>query len=307
MIQGMTDAIHLLIAGAGGVGGYFGGLVAAEGGDVTYLGRGAHGEAIRARGLVVRTGGREIASRPGVVLPGAAIPPPDAVILAVKHRDLASALAALRPILRPGLPVLSLLNGIGHDKDIRDAFPGARVLLGTAFLGASIESPGVILHTSEGRIAFGEAEGAPSDDARAIERALARGGFPVRLVEDVRPILWRKLLWNASFNCLNTIEGGTCADLMRDTAKAALLREIMEEIAGIARAEGIRFEADWIEKSMTAAVNFTPYVTSMRLDRERGRALEILPILARPIEAADRRGLPVPRLREILARLCALP
>lgn len=297
--------------GAGGVGGFFGGLLAARGGRVTFVARGAHGEAIRRDGLTVRApdGSVEARSSPDVVLPGEAPPRADAVVLAVKHRDLAGALAAAAPAVGEGAPVLSLLNGIGHEADLRRALPRARPLVGTAFVGAQIESPGVVLHTSEGRIAFGEAPGpggeavALSPAARALADALAAGGFPVKAVDDVRPIIWRKLLWNAAFNTANALTGTTCAALLAEPSMYAHLRAVMEEIRAVARAEKIDIPDAWIEKSLSADVNHSEYKTSMFVDREAGRSMEIDTILDRPIRIAARRGVAVPRLEALSALL----
>ncbi len=288
--------MRIVFVGAGGVGGYFGGCVAARGGDVAFVARGAHAEAIRAHGLRVHTGGTTLVVHPPVVNVGEPGLVADALILAVKHRDLESALVQAAPLLRPGGSVLSLLNGIGHEPDLRRLVPQGHVLLGMAFVGASIEAPGVIRHTTEGRMAFGEPDGPPSAAARALCDALAVGGFPVRVVDQVQAALWRKVMWNAAFNSINTLVGGTCGDLMRLEGMRDELRAVMDEVRAVARAEGIDLPLDWLEKSLDAEVNFTPYVTSMRLDRERGRALELEPILRRPLAIARRHRVPVPRL-----------
>lgn len=297
--------MRILFVGAGGVGGYFGGLLAARGADVVLLARGRHAAVIRERDLRVLSGGEVLASRPGVLEPGDAPITADAMIVAVKHRDLHEALRGAAPSLRPGGAVLSLLNGVGHEPDLRRLVPHGHLLVGMAFVGASLEEPGVIRHTSEGRMAFGEPEGPPGEVASALERALAVGGFPVRTVADVPAALWRKVMWNAAFNSLNTLVGGTCSDLMALDGMVDELRAVMEEVRAVARAEGIDLSADWLEKSLSAEVNFTPYVTSMRLDRERGRALELEPILRRPIAVARRHRVAVPRLALLEAALRA--
>ncbi|MFN7953490.1 MAG: 2-dehydropantoate 2-reductase [bacterium] len=294
--------MRILFVGAGGVGGYFGGCVAARGGDVAFLARGVHADAIRAEGLRVRTGGTEIVVRPQVVARGDATISADALVVAVKHRDLEDALATAQPHLKPGGVVLSLLNGIGHEPVLRRLVPQGHVLLGMAFVGASIEAPGVIRHTTEGRMAFGEPDGPPSAAAQTLCDALAVGGFPVRVVDQVQAALWRKVMWNAAFNSINTLVGGTCGDLMRVDGMRVELRAVMEEVRAVARAEGVDLPLDWLEKSLEAEVNFSPYVTSMRLDRERGRVLELEPILRRPLAIARRHRVPVPRL-ELLERL----
>lgn len=297
--------MRILFVGAGGVGGYFGGCLAGRGGDVVLFARGRHAEVIRERGLRVLSGGHVLESRPAVLEPGDPPIAADALIVAVKHRDLDRALREAAPSLEPGGAVLSLLNGIGHEPDLRRLVPHGHLLLGMAFVGASIEEPGVIRHTSEGRMAFGEPEGPPGELALTLERTLAIGEFPVRTVADVPAALWRKVMWNAAFNSLNTLVGGTCRDLMETDGMTVVLREVMEEVRAVARATGVDLSAEWLDKSLAAEVNFTPYVTSMRLDRERGRALELEPILHRPIAIARRLRVPVPRLELLAAALRA--
>ncbi len=298
--------MRLLFVGAGGVGGFFGGAVSTRGGSVAFLARGAHAAAIREHGLRVLSGGRELLSRPQVIEPGESAAPVDALVVAVKHRDLASALTAAAPLLTPGGAVLSLLNGIGHEPDFRRLVPHGHLLLGMAFVGSSIEGPGVIRHTSEGRVLFGEPEGPPSPLAEALCEALAVGGFPVRTVSDVAATLWRKLMWNAAFNSINTLVGGSCRDLLSNEAMRERLRSVMEEVRAVARAEGIDMPADWVDKNLGGDVNSTPYVTSMRLDFEYRRPMELEPILRRPIRIAERHRVPVPRLELLESLLTAL-
>lgn len=288
------------------MGGFFGALLGAAGGEVALVARGAHAQAIRARGLRLLSGGREIVARPTVVTPGDPPWPADALVVAVKHRDLPAALNAAAPSLRPGGVVLSLLNGIGHESDLHAGVPHGHLALGMAFVGSSLEEPGVIRHTSEGRIAFGEPDGPPGPELEALREALSIGGFPVRTVGDVRAALWRKLMWNAAFNATNTLVGGTCKDLMEIPGGVSHLRAVMEEVRTVANAQAIDIPADWVEKSLAADVNFTPYVTSMRLDRERGKPMEIEPILSRPLRSAETNRVATPRLATLEMLLRAL-
>src|SRR5205085_1646267 len=179
----------------GGVGGYFGGRLAASGADVIFLARGAHLEAMHAHGL-------RIASPKGDVhLPrvqAAAdirdIGPVDVVLFAVKLYDTDSALAALPPLIGSNTVVVPLQNGVDSVALIEHAVGRAHTAGGTCYVSAVIAEPGVIRHMAMDHLIFGETDGTRSSRLEAFLRACEPARFRATLSGDVAVDIWRKFV-----------------------------------------------------------------------------------------------------------------
>ncbi|HXH81532.1 MAG TPA: 2-dehydropantoate 2-reductase N-terminal domain-containing protein, partial [Candidatus Tectomicrobia bacterium] len=149
--------MRLLVVGAGGVGGYFGGRLARAGVPVTVLARGPHLEAIRRHGLRVRsaTDGEWVAKVDALAdVTGQA--PFDTVLFCVKSFDTATAAAAIRPALAPGAAVVSLQNGVDNEETLDAVLGPGHAVGGAAYVFAAIEAPGLIVHRLGGRLVLGE-------------------------------------------------------------------------------------------------------------------------------------------------------
>ena len=148
--------MRIVVMGSGGTGGFFGAKLARAGEDVTFVARGAHLEAIRTRGLRVKSApeGEWVVKAPAVDrLDG--LSPADLVLFCVKSFDTESAGRAILPVLGPGTGVLSIQNGVDNEEKLEGIVGKGRVLGGIAQVFATIESPGVIQHTLLGRLQFG--------------------------------------------------------------------------------------------------------------------------------------------------------
>jgi len=149
--------MRVLVAGAGGVGGYFGARLVRAGTPVTFLARGAHLEAMRRDGLRVRSAvdGEWVVKADAVSDVGNQ-PPVDVVLFCVKSFDTESAAAAIRPVVGPDTAVVSLQNGVDNEEAIDRVLGAGHAVGGVAYVFATIESPGVIAHRLAGRVVFGE-------------------------------------------------------------------------------------------------------------------------------------------------------
>lgn len=208
--------MRLLVYGAGAVGGYVGGKLAAAGHDVVCLGRLRVAEAINARGLVVQDGGRgTVAPQRGAsrraravtsaaeAFSGALDAPFDFVIFAMKSSDTAAAIEELRPVTPQPPPVLCLQNGVDNEPALAGAFGAERVIPGTLTTAVSTDEPGVI--TVERERGIGLALGHPL--APKIAEAFDGAGlltvrYPAAQAEALK---WTKLLTNLIANATSAI------------------------------------------------------------------------------------------------------
>src|SRR6187397_2250545 len=155
--------MRIAILGSGGVGGYFGGRLAATGADVTFLARGAHLEALKARGLRIESpkGNVHLPQVQATADPSE-VGPADIVFFAVKLYDTESALAMLPPLVGPGTVVIPLQNGVDSVAVLTGAVGAPHTAGGTCYVSAVISEPGVIRHTAMDHLIFGELDGRAS-------------------------------------------------------------------------------------------------------------------------------------------------
>ena len=165
--------MKILIMGTGGVGGYYGGLLAQQGHEVTFIARGAHLDAIRREGLKVKSVHGDF-----TVFPANATEHPveagemDLILFCVKTYDTDEAARAIRPIMGPETIIMSLQNGIDAAERIGNAVGMEHILGGVTWLSSAVEAPGVIRQVSQfRRIAFGELGGGQSKRMESISEA----------------------------------------------------------------------------------------------------------------------------------------
>jgi len=297
--------MKLVVVGAGGVGGYFGGKLQRRGTAVTFVARGAHLEALRRRGLTIRS-----ASEGEWSVPATAVehlegqPTADAVLLCVKSFDTEQAVEAIRPVVGPDTAVVSLQNGVDNEEKIDAALGAGRAVGGVAYVFATIEGPGVIAHTQGGRIVLGELDGQTRPRTERLRDAFTAAGVPTELSPDIRRALWDKYL-------AITAQAGMTALTRKPTGVIraipecwTMFRLLLEELAAIAAAEKVGLAADVVERILTGVAGLKPETTSsMYYDLTHGKRLELEALQGHALRLAERHGLPAPMLFAVYAAL----
>ena len=188
--------MKILVMGAGGVGGYFGGLLARSGEDVTFVARGEHLDTINRHGLRVES----VAVGDFTVHPPAVERPDgtweaDVVLFCVKSYHNEAAIETIRPAVGEGTSILTLQNGVGSGDQLADAFGRDRVLLGAVYIDAMRKSSGVGAQIGGPcRIVFGQEDGQKSPGAVELQGVFQRASIDSYLSEDVLTELWNKLI-----------------------------------------------------------------------------------------------------------------
>lgn len=255
--------MRIAIYGAGGVGGYFGGVLARAGHDVTLIARGRHLDAIRSHGLLVRTPGGEFRASPPATADPAETGPVDAVIVAVKFLHLPAVRAGIGSLLGPATLVVPLLNGVDAHEALLPAVGRERMGKGLTRIISEVVAPGEIRHIGvDPYVALAEWDGRASPRAEALVAALAQAGVHAEIPPDIDAALWHKFLFVCSL-------GGVCAvcrmplgPVRANPASRDLLRRAMEEIAAIAAARGITLPPDAVDRALEIFDSFPPEGTS---------------------------------------------
>jgi len=297
--------MKLVVVGAGGVGGYFGGKLQRRGTAVTFVARGAHLEALRRRGLTIRSANEGEWSVPVTAvehLEGR--PTADVVLLCVKSFDTEQAVEAIRPVVGLDTAVVSLQNGVDNEEKIDAALGAGHAVGGVAYVFATIEGPGVIAHTQGGRIVLGELDGQARPRTERLREAFTAAGVPTELSPDIRRALWDKYL-------AITAQAGMTALTRKPTGVLRAIPEcwtmwrlLLEELAAIAAAEKVSLAADVVERILTGVAGLKPDTTSsMYHDLTHGKRLELEALQGHALRLAERHGLPAPTLFAVYAAL----
>jgi len=270
--------MKILIMGTGGVGGYYGGLLAQHGNDVTFIARGAHLNAIRQEGLKVkRIHGDFTLSPANTTDDPANVGPVDLILFCVKTYNTDDAAQAIRPTVGPQTVVMSLQNGIDAAERIGKVIGVEHVIGGVTWLSSAVEAPGVIKQISQfRRIVFGELGGGSAERIRSIYEVLNHTGITVEISEDIQKVLWTKLVFITSVSAVGSLTRLPMGDYRSVPETRSLLSSLMQEVESVAGAQGVKLDADvvqnWLEFIDNAAPNIKP---SMQLDVETGHRTEI--------------------------------
>lgn len=307
--------MRLAIVGAGGVGGFYGARLARAGNEVTFLARGEHLRAMRARGLTVRGPDGEFTVPVRAEEDPTRVGPVDAILLAVKTYDNATALPLVKALVaasdKPALGgsqavVLPLQNGVDSANELAAVVGEAPVLGGTTYILAAIGEPGVIVQTgTQHRIVLGEIFGDTSrvsPRATALRDVLVGAGLNAEAVADARVPLWEKLAFLAPMSGFTAAARLPLGPLREVPAFREAFREAVAEVLRVAASAGVKvsIQADDPVRRMEGLPAESR--SSMLVDLERGKPLEVEALQGAVVRRGQAHGVPTP----VMNTLCAL-
>jgi 2-dehydropantoate 2-reductase len=288
--------MRIAIVGSGGVGGYFGGRLAAAGADVTFLARGPHLDAMRTRGLRIDSpkGGVHL-SRVRAAGHPSEIGHVDIVFFAVKLYDTESALAALPPLIGPNTAVIPLQNGVDSVATLMRAVGRAHTAGGTCYVSAVIAEPGVIRHTAMDHLIFGELDGRRSTRLERLLDACQPAGFQSTLSDDITLDIWAKFVRLSVMSGMTAVTRSPLGVIRDEPDLWTMLKTAVDEATAVAHAKGIPVPASTVDDVAKAYGGLPPQTKSSMLeDLERGRRIE-LPWLSGAVVRIGREvGVPTP-------------
>ncbi len=298
--------MNIAIMGTGGVGGYYGGLLARHGHEVTFIARGAHLQAIRERGLQVKSVHGDFTIAPARATDDPAeIGVVDLVLFCVKTTHTDEAAPVIRPLVGPETTVLSLQNGIDAAERIGAVVGMEHMIGGMTQVSSFVESPGVIRQVSQfRRIVIGEFDGEISPRVQAIVEAFRPTGVTIEAATDIRKALWTKFLFIAAISGVGSLVRLEIGAYRHIPETRALLERLMREVESLARAQGIALDDDVVEKSLAFIDNAAPDIKpSMQRDVESGRPSELESLIGVIGRMGSELGIPTPVADTVYAAL----
>jgi len=278
------------VIGTGGIGGFYGGILAKNGCDVHFLFHSEYKAAIE-HGLIVKSCWGDFTIDPiNAYDSTAAMPKCDVIIVGLKTVAEDRLADMLRPILKPDSTVVLIQNGLNMEKNLAAQLPDSVAIAGgMAYICVSRIAPAVIHHQDLGDVTFGIHRGSDKMLKELCEE-LNKGGVKAEMYPDLYEFRWRKLLWNIPYNGMTVILNATTEELMACEATVALLYDIMLELIAGAKACGVTIPVSYADGLIEMTRHMKPYKPSMRLDFDNKRPMEIEYMYSEPIKEAAAHG-----------------
>ena len=284
--------MKILILGAGGLGGYFGGRLAQGGADVTFLVRPKRRDQLERDGLVIESPSGNAKLQVSTVLAGEVKPGYDWVLFTCKAYDLESAMDAVAPVMDNRCALLPVLNGLAHFEALDARFGASQVLGGTAHINALLRPDGVVVNGDPlNRIMFGERDRTKSARIQAIADAFAKTTVEWRLSDDIVHDLWQKVTFLCTLASMTCLFRGNVGEIMAAPGGREAVLRAFEANIQVATREGHPPRAEHVEgvreRLTDPKGNWT---ASMLRDLEAGGRTEADHIVGWMLERARRHG-----------------
>ncbi|KPF48449.1 hypothetical protein IP87_13900 [beta proteobacterium AAP121] len=294
------------IVGAGALGSLVAARLALGGQAVVLVGRAAQVQALAATGLQLHdaSGTRHVALPASTDI--ATVAQAGLVLLCVKSADTEAAALQMAPHLPPGVPLLSLQNGVANGPLLVRLLQRP-VLVGAAYIAAAQPAPGQVRHAGGLGIAFGALPGPRGEvfDAAtlaAVQQRLQAGGFELRPSEAPLAELWRKLVVNCAVNAISALAQAPYGLMAAVAAVRELQAAVVQEAVAVARAEGQALDANEMLAAVQGVMQRMPAQrSSTAQDLARGRRSEIEQLNGEIVRAGARHGIHTPANQALLA------
>ena len=295
----------ILIIGAGAVGSFYGAKLASVGVEMTIWCRSDY-DFVKKNGIKIESYLGDFHFSPHKVVKNLDEIDEefDYILIATKVLPSIDICGLLTNILQPKTKIILIQNGIHIENKIAQTFPKNELISAIAFIASSRKSVGVVNHQAYGKITIGTYNGRDSNALEFLANLWKKSGIEVEISDKILVERWKKLIWNGAFNPLSVIlRGKNTKEILDNDLAMNLVKNIMKEICELAKADNCELPADVIEKNIIATQKMNPYKTSMLLDFEAGRQMEVEAILGNAVKFAQTKSISTPYLSTIYAIL----
>jgi 2-dehydropantoate 2-reductase len=280
--------VQVAVIGAGAVGCYYGGLLLKAGHDVTFIGRAAHVDAIKARGLLLDTADFQQYLPAKAATDPAVLDRPDLVLFCVKSAQTEEAGQSLIGRLGPATSILSLQNGVDNPQRLH-AVTGHPVVPAVVYVGSAMAAPGHVKHHGGGGLVIG-----PSPKSEALAQTLIAAGIQATVVHDIEQIQWSKLATNCAFNALSAVGRIAYGPMLGVNGTREVIEAAVQECVTVARASGVAVPDDLVERILQIPGAMPNQKSSTAQDLARGKSSEIDYLNGYVVRRGAELGIPTP-------------
>ena len=295
---------RIAVLGTGAIGGFYGAKLAQSDASVSFIARSDYNK-IAKDGLEITSKWGDFHVMPEVYPAPSAYPhQADYILVTLKVLPEVPLIEMLGPLIKADTAIVLLQNGIDIEDAIAKAYPDTPLYSAISFVCANRISPGHIHHIDYGQVVMGRYPKGSDDMGDILCTLFQKSGIPCKSVPDIRFYRWRKLVWNAAFNPLSVLSGGVTTDTILANSKSReLVAQLMAEIVTLSIADGYALPFDIIASQIHDTEKMVPYKTSMLLDFEHHRPMEIDAIIGNACKIARHYQVSTPYLDAIYALL----
>lgn len=247
---------NILIAGIGGVGGYFGGLLAKHftGNDhvaVNFLARGEHLNKIKQQGLIVIKGEEEFVALPAIASNDAEdFGKVDYIIIATKSYDLEAMLEQIEICVNENTILLPLLNGVDSRERIQKVFPKNVVLDGCAYIIARLREPGVVENRGNIQTLYFGLDSLSDKRLDLLESLFKEAGIEAFHSDTISKVLWEKFIFISPTATATSYFDKCIGEVLADEQMLAITTQLIKEVIEVAKAKGIVVSENILEMTL---------------------------------------------------------
>lgn len=296
------------VIGTGALGGFYGAKLQQSGQEVHFLLRRDY-EYVKQHGLLIESvDGDFCLPTVNAYCDAHSMPSCDVVIVALKTTQNAQLAELLPPLLGPSGVVLTLQNGLGIEPEIAQIVGPDRVMGGLCFICSNKVGPGHIRHLDYRKIALGDyAEGYVQTGVTTRQRQIARdfeqAGIPIDCEADLFLARWKKLVWNIPFNGLSVVLSASTDEMMENPDSRQLALALMQEVVAAAAQCDRTIPPEFVRTMVEHTEQMKPYRTSMKIDYDERRPLEVEAIVGNPLRIAQAKGAHLPHIQMLYQQL----
>ena len=284
--------MKVAVMGAGAVGCYYGAMLARAGHEVVLIGRPAHVEAVRAKGLRLEMKAFDEHVPLGASTAPSAVQGAHLVLFCVKSTDSEAAAAQIAPHLSSDALVLTLQNGVDNDARVRSVLAAHEVAAAVVYVATEMAGPGHVKHHGRGELVI-----APSRTSEQVAQHLVAAGVPTQISDNVRGSLWAKLILNCAYNALSAVSQLPYGELTKGVGVADVIRDVVAECLAVAKAEGVVVPGDTDAAIRGIAQSMPSQFSSTAQDLARGKLSEIDHLNGLVVRRGEALGVPTPANR----------
>ena len=298
------------ILGLGGVGGYFGGLLAkayfeSDAIEIVFIARGETQKAIAKNGLKIIAGSTEIVAFPSLV---ANVPEQigklDYLICATKTYDIETSLESIKNCITPKTILLPLYNGVDATERIQKLFSENTVLQGCVYIVAMIDSPGIIKKIGVYEKLFFGSKNAPASKLNVLQSIFENANIESYLVENIEETVWEKFIFISALASATSYLNVNIGGILNNPENKAIYSSLLNEITAVAIAKGVALTDDIVAQTIIK-LEKTPKdaTSSMHRDLLAGRNTEVVSLTKYVVDQAVKFGVATPIYQMVLEKL----
>ncbi|MHC2833672.1 2-dehydropantoate 2-reductase [Bacillus sp. F9_6S_D1_P_5] len=297
--------MRILVLGAGGVGGFFGGRLVEKGEDVTFLVRSKRKQQLEEKGLVIRSVNGDFSFQPKLITKEDRTSPFDVILFSTKAYHLNDAIQDLKPFVGENTVIIPLLNGVAHVSLLQKEFGEEKVIGGLCFIETTLNDQGEIVQTSAAnRLVFGEMKSQDSERIQHIAKAFAGTKSSFVLSENITQDMWHKYLFITAMSGVTTLMRAPIGPIRESEGGRNFIQNLFEECVQIMRFIGAPIKEDIAQEHMKTIDKISYNMkSSMQRDMEKGSAIEGEHLQGYLLDVAEQFSMEAPLLGAVYQNL----